>query len=486
MPWQRLTLVLGCLILAGLSQAQTTIWENEVEKSVVLIQTFTQRPDYKSPWKMKFVSSGSGSGFLIEGNRLLTNAHVVSDARQILVKKASSPQPWLADVTFVAHDSDLALLSVRDPQFYEDMAPLSFGKLPERQTHVRTYGYPAGGERISRTEGVVSRIEFGTYVHSSVDSHLLIQTDSAINPGNSGGPVIQNGQVVGVAFQSNPTLNDVGYFIPVQLIERFLQDVQDGHYDGVPEIGAQINHLLNPHHRAYLKLPPDLQGVVVDRVLEKSAAEGLLQPGDVLLEIEGDPINGAGQVNYEGHPVMLHIHAENKQIGDPLNFKVWRDQTVMSVTLTLMPPPFQDDVRLAYDVLPQYLIYGGLVFVPLNRNYFSSVGSSDPPLVYEHFYREQEKPGTRREQTVVMMRVLPATVNAGYAQITNYILDTLNGQRVSSLKHLSELLEHNNHSSHMVFESQWNQLPIVLDTEQVEGTQQQVLQQYGIKQEMRL
>ena len=81
-----------------------------LEQSVFRITNFQQRPDWKSPWKMKPTKKGQGSGFLIENGFILTNAHVVSDSRMLLVNKLSSPNPFLADVVAIAHDSDLALL----------------------------------------------------------------------------------------------------------------------------------------------------------------------------------------------------------------------------------------------------------------------------------------------------------------------------------------------------------------------------------------
>lgn len=471
------------LVLGGLGvlwSALGVLANLPIEDSVVLITNHQQLPNWNAPWKRGFTTSGTGTGFLVQNQWILTNAHVVSNSRLILVKKISSPNPFIAQVVAIAHDSDLAILKVDDPSFYENMEPLKLGKLPKLQTAVRTYGYPIGGTTISRTEGIVSRVEFGTYLHSGVDAHLIIQTDSAINPGNSGGPVIQDHEVVGVAFQSNPNLDDVGYLIPVPLVRRFLQDIEDGTYEGVPEIGIHVSNLLNGHLRKFMQLPPRVGGVLIDRVIPQSSADGFLQKGDVLLEIEGQPIDAAGMVDYAGHRVPFHIMAEHKMVGDFLSVRLWRNEQMQEAQFTLRPPPFGKEFRLSYDTNPQYLIFGGLVFVPLNRNYIQS-GQSSPALIYEHLFREIEQPGTRREQTILIIGLLPSPVNAGYAGLKNFIVQRVNGQPIQSLKHLKMLLsELEKTVEFFIFESQWNPTLIVLEKEAVQKEHAAILQRYGI------
>jgi S1-C subfamily serine protease len=453
-----------------------------IEQSVFRITNFQQRPDWKSPWKMKPMSKDQGSGFLIHDGLILTNAHVVSDSRMLLVNKISSPKPFLADVVAIAHDSDLALLKVRDPEFYTNLVPLELGGVPELRSRVRAYGYPVGGHELSRTEGVVSRIEFGTYIHPGIDSHLLIQTDSAINPGNSGGPVTQSGQAIGVAFQSNLRLNDVGYFIPVPLIKRFLVDIKDGNYDGVPEIGIETSSLINQHHRRYLSLPENSGGILVERIVPYSSADGVLEKGDVLTKIEELKIDSAGMVNYREQQVAFFIEAENLQIGDSLKLQVWRNGRFRNLTLTLKEPPFSVEMRNSYDRLPEYLIFGGLVFIALNRNYIHSSGNLIPRLAYEHWYREVERPRTRRQQVVLITHVLPASVNSGYTNVKNFTVNSLNGEPVNSLSHLDNMLKNMpEETSHIVFESEWQNMPLVLDYKESLEEHHAVLKRYGIK-----
>jgi hypothetical protein len=71
------------------------------------------------------------------------------------------------------------------------MTPLRFGGIPQLESTVSAYGYPLGGERMSVTAGIVSRVDFQLYTHSGVDSHLTVQISAQINPGNSGGPVMR-------------------------------------------------------------------------------------------------------------------------------------------------------------------------------------------------------------------------------------------------------------------------------------------------------
>ena len=457
-----------------------------VSQAVVRVTSYRQSPDWANPWRMKATEAGHGSGFLIGNGWILTNAHVVSDSKLLLINKLSSPEPFVANVEAIAHDSDLALLRVQDPLFYSDMTPLEFGWIPKLRSPVQAYGYPLGGQDLSRTEGVVSRIEFGTYIHPGIDSHLLIQTDSAINPGNSGGPVIQEGLAIGVAFQSNLRLNDIGYFIPVPLIHRFIKDQLDGQYDGVPEIGIQTSSLLNPYQRKSLGLPEDAGGVLVERIIPRSSAEGALEVGDVILEIQGKYIDRAGMVKYGEHMVDFFIEAEHLQVGDRLRMKVWREQKPEELQIILQPPPFSNELRNSYDILPEYLIVGGLVLITLNRDYLQSEGKQTPELAYEYWYREIEEPHSRRDQVVVISRVLPTSVNSGYSGLRHFIIHSLNGKNVRSLQQLKEILdEMPSNTEFLVFESEWEPLPLVLDYQQSLETHQEVLEIYGISKDRR-
>jgi S1-C subfamily serine protease len=162
---------------------------NQIKNSVIKVYSTVVIPDNGSPWQSLSPMQITGSAAVISDNRILTNAHVVADAKYIQVQKHKDPNKYIAEISFISHEADLALLNVKDPQFFAHTKPLPFGDLPKPYEEVAVFGYPVGGETLSITKGVLSRIEHQSYAHA--DSFLLAgQIDAAVNHGNSGGPVI--------------------------------------------------------------------------------------------------------------------------------------------------------------------------------------------------------------------------------------------------------------------------------------------------------
>jgi len=336
----------------------------EIAGSVVRIEASTLDPNYTVPWAPGQMSGGVGAGFIIDGKRIMTNAHVVSNARFLTVSKQGDPKPYPARVLHIAHDCDLALLQIDDPKFFEGTKSLSFGGIPEIESTVSVFGYPIGGDRLSVTRGIVSRVDFQPYSHSGTDSHLTIQIDAAINPGNSGGPVLQEGKVVGVAFQgySGDVAQNVGYMIPTPVITRFLADVKDGSYDHYMDLALSYFPLFNPAARKALGLPDDDQGVWVSEVFGGGSSDGIVHRGDVLLAIDGNPIASDGSVELADGPVEMAEIVERKLKGEKVALQILRKGQKMEVTVPLNESwPFSLQAN-AYDVKARFVTFGGLIF----------------------------------------------------------------------------------------------------------------------------
>ena len=252
-------------------------------------------PDVYKPWTKQAPAELTGSGVVIDGKRILTNAHVVLYASQIQIQANQAGDKIGATVVAVAPGIDLAVLKLDDESFFDTHAPLARSSaLPEIKDSVLAYGYPTGGNSLSITKGIVSRIEFMPY--NAPVSGLRIQIDAAINPGNSGGPAIAGERMIGLAFSraGNDTQN-IGYIIPNEEIELFLKDIADGHYDGKPAMFDELQNLENASLRAYLKIDKSVSGVVVHRPFHTDASYPLKE-WDVITRIADTAIDDQGMV----------------------------------------------------------------------------------------------------------------------------------------------------------------------------------------------
>ena len=458
------------------------------DKSVVMILAVNQEYDFATPWKKGMMGQGVGSGFIIDGNRILTNAHNVANQRYIEVKKQNLAKRYPAQVQFVGHDCDLALITVPDPAFFTDALPLSFGPLPQINTTVQTCGFPMGGRQISITKGIVSRLETTTYSHSQSSRHLVVQTDAAINPGNSGGPVLQDGKVVGVAFQGLTTADNIGYMIPTTVISHFLEDVQDGTYDGFGKLGVSLfPGLHSPYYKEHLKIPPAEDGVVVTDIPLNSASFGKLQKGDVLTKIDDFNIDNDGRILIHGLSLGLSEAVDRKQSGEKIALTYYRNgqkhQQELSVEINIPVIPW----NLLYDVKPDYRVYAGLTFVQLNRNFLSKWGRSwvtEIPfdLRYLFFEADQLNENPLRKEFVVISEILPDEVNA-YLQSYKYqVLESVNGITINKLADIDTAVQ-TDEGGFWIVKFIGNELPMVIDANKARSRQDAIMQKYQIPME---
>ena len=457
-----------------------------IAESLVRIEATSQEPDYKTPWSPGEIVSGVGAGFVIDGDRIMTNAHVVSNARFLTVSKEGDPKPYTARVLHIAHDCDLALLKIDNVEFFNGTTPLEFGGLPELESVVSVYGYPIGGKRLSVTRGIVSRIDFQTYSHSGMDSHLAIQIDAAINPGNSGGPVMQNGKVVGVAFQgySGNVAQNVGYMIPVPVIERFLKDVEDGKYDRYIDLAISYQNLFNPAARRALGLEDDDSGVMVGAVYGGGSSDGILKPGDVLLEIDGYPIASDGSIRLQNGVVPLTEVVERKFRGDKAKLVILRDRKKETVQVPLDEPwPFTLQSN-AYDEKPRFVIYGGLVFQPVDQNFLRDHDPSNQRLNYSFDFFVEDGIYRDREELVVLSHILPDPVNAHADDFRYSLINEINGRKIRTLRDVAEAFA--KPEDYYVIKTADVAPPIVMERKAVESARKNILARYGVEQEQNL
>lgn len=475
----RLLLFSAVVLLATPSAAEHTAADHprRIQDSVVKLFVTRAAPSYLQPWQTKTQVTQTGSGAIIEGNRILTNAHVVSDQVFIQVQRAGQTRRYTATVEFVAHDCDLALLRVADESFLRGARPLRLGAVPALRDQVEVYGFPKGGHKLSITAGVVSRVEIRSYSHSHRDM-LAMQLDAAINPGNSGGPVLKGEAVVGVAFQAGAGQN-LGYAIPVPVIEHFLADVRDGRYDGIPSLGIEWQPMESAAMRAFYGLGAGDGGVLVTRVAHQPGTDATpLIEGDVLMSIAGKAIAADGTIDFDDGDRIAFTHALLAcQIGDRIAARVMRARRPVELTVRLSDrrPLVR---RSAYDVDPTYFIFAGMLFMPLTEDYMDLWQDWRlVPATYRYYYSSGH-PSAGRTEVVVLTQIFAHDVTVGYHGLADLVVTRVNGRPIGAMRDLPAAFAAPLAGFHII-EAEGGQR-IVLDAPQASAAQARILKRYGI------
>lgn len=350
-------------------------------------------------------------------------------------QNGGTPEKFVAEVIHEGIPCDLAVLTVEDERFWKGKVLLELSEeLPELDENVTCVGYPIGGENISVTRGVVSRIDISREVL------LRIQIDAAINPGNSGGPVFNSlNHVVGVARAHLKNASNIGYVIPSQVVRSFLKATESpGGYQGIGHIWVPVvQSLESPCLRSKLKLGSHhTGGIRVCSVEPLGPCHQKLQVNDVLLSIDDIPIARDATVQLRGEERIYYIHLiTRKPVGSTLKIGVLRDGTELEVEVETQPPRYLVPRCSGWDIKPSYLIVGGLVFVPLSRPWTKEVKL---PAFADRFTGMVRTEG---HQIIMLSKVLAHKVNFGYHSFGPQVLDSLNGNQVLNLSHLAHLVE---------------------------------------------
>ncbi len=475
-------IILFSLCFFILQSPLAVVASSDIRSAMVKIYTTQVAPDYSNPWRHGEPIQISGSGCVINGNQILTNAHVVSYGRFIQVRLFGKAIRYKAHLVAISHETDLAILTVEDKSFFDDTKELQIGKLPELQEEVLVYGFPEGGDTLSTTKGVVSRVEYTLYAHS-YKSFLAMQIDAAVNFGNSGGPVIVNGEVVAVAMQSLPSAENINYSVPAPVIEHFLADLEDGNFDGMPQLSIRLQSLENSSIRKKYGLREGQSGVLIYDIGEGSAARGFVERFDVLLKLDNHNVANDKSVEFRPNErVSGSYYIDQHQIGDEIKMELLRGGAKIKVQFPLARDREYQVPRGQYDSLCSYYIFGGIVFTPLTVKYLETWGEDwyyDAPLNLTHFlidgyWREN------KQEIVTLLKVLPSDVNIGYHDESDEIITRVDGTDIVNFTHFINLIEKGT-SLLVEFTVEGGRI-IVVSREQALNSKDMLMKEYGVSQ----
>lgn len=461
--------------------------------SVVKVWCVHSTPNFSLPWQRRKQVRSSGTGFCIDRERrvILTNAHCIEWHAQVKVQRRGSDTKHLAKVVSVGAECDCAVLTVEDDEFWEGIQVVQLSKkVPHLEEPVLCVGFPVGGDTISVTSGVVSRVEVMTYANTCAEL-LGIQIDAAINSGNSGGPAFNGaGECLGIAFQSmsSDQAENIGYVIPTVVLMHFLNDLlKHGKYTGFPTLGIDTQTMENAHLREAYGMAPKQKGLLVSRVPGTCAVAKVLCQNDVLLKFDGEEIANDGTVSFrKNERVAYSWKVSQKFYGEPATLTVLRDKKIIELKID----DFHQEVPLVPIHLgnpaashqgPSYFIVAGLVFttlsVPFLRSDFGEEWDCEAPVEFVHKVMNQraEFPD---EKIVVLTQLLAHDLTVGYEDLENALLYTVNDVRVRNLRHVMEIIDGCTEGN-LRFGLQ-NNLVLILKVEAAKKATAEVLEQHTI------
>lgn len=468
------------IVVLSMVSLYAQVKDEETKEAIVKIYTVSKTLDYQQPWSSAMRRS-TGSGAIIackDGNKyILTNAHVVANHTFLEVQRYGQRKRFMAKVHAVSHQADLAILKVEDESFFGSVKALEFGQLPQVEQEIVVYGYPMGGSTLSATIGVVSRIEHHRYAHSG-ESFLAIQVDAAVNPGNSGGPALSEGKIVGVVMQVISNSQNIGYLVPVSMVKHFIEDIQDGMYDGFPELGITTQNLENPTLKAYYGLDEKTTGKLVANIVYNSPVQGLIKEGDIITHIDGHKIEDDGTVAFRDKEYTdFGYYVDMHQMGQNVKFTLIREGRPMEVEANLTKRA--DDVLLVkttqYDTMPSYFIEGGYVFSPLSRNLLLSTKINR--LQLSNFATQW--PTEEKREVVVLLKVLASDISRGNNDFMMWPIEKVNGETYIDFKDFYKKVKQSQ-EKYLILED-IDGVKLIIDTQEAKAKQKEILKRYNIE-----
>ena len=469
----------------ALAAVEDDAQEGKIRNSVVKITATMRYPSLTSPWTKLAPTEASGTGVVIDGKRILTNAHMVNYASQLFVESNQSSDKLPAQVEAVSPGIDLAVIRLEDESFFEKRTPMArTSALPQVKETVLVYGFPQGGTTLSITKGIVSRIEFAAYAENA--QGVRVQIDAAINPGNSGGPALIDGKMVGLIFSKLTQSDNIGYIIPSEEIDLFLKDVADGTYDGKPALHESLQTLENDALRSFLHLDKKAQGMVV-HIPNPGDPKDPLEPFDLITKIGDQDIDNTGMVKINENLRLMFHYLIQKLAKDgkvPLSI-VRRGKTLeLDMPVKAHNPMLIESLKGKY---PSYFIYGPLVFAPVTSEYASALGRFAAGLAPNGnpvITRRGDNPRFDGEQLVIVTSpMFPHKIRKGYDSPQYKVVKEINGVHIKNIRHMVELLRDSKEKYTRIIFDDLASETIVFDHQEALEATEDVLTDNGIRQQ---
>lgn len=467
-------------IIAGLLSAPFVNAQDEEATpatSCIRVNVTNQSHNFIRPWEKAPPIKRNGLGAVIEGNRVLVTAELVVNHTYIELEQADTGKKEPAKIVGVDYEVNLALVApmAEDSTILDKYIPLKIDEDTVRVGDQLEVWQLEDNGTPAKTIGEVIRVSIGRYfVDGSYFLTNVLRGSLQYRAGSFTLPVIKEQRLVGLLLSYN-SKEQTSNTIASQIIRHFLEDLDEGEYDGFPNLGISYAQTLDEQLRKYSKIDKYEGGVYVRRVAKDGSAAGAgLETGDVILEMNGFPIDSRGNYDHPDYGKLnfSHLVRGDAAVGESIPVRIVRDGEEMTVELKLLrkPPEAYLVDPYMYDRGPRFMIFGGLIFQELTLPYLKAWGdqwATRAPfkLVHAHAHQDiYEDEG--RDKLVILSAVIRTPTTLGYEQLNNLILTKVNDEPINSIVDLKAAFEKPTDGIHKI---EFDEFPKVIYVDDAQG-----------------
>lgn len=476
-------LLFAVIILSNACAKERVDMTEKMKDSIVYLDMSYYGYEQYQPWKNKDITGGWSVGCAVSENQVITTAYNIANTALIKAKRLGQNEFIPASIKIADYESNLALIELDPNVLKKALIPLKFNAKYKKGAEVNFYWLSSteqpysGRAYLDRAAVNLSPISFSRALN-------LVAANISGNTGN-GQLFCIGAEPLGIGCWSN---NKEAGIIPAETINRFLADAKAGSYNGTGAVGFATTDLLDPALRKYLKLPDKIQnGIYVSDVYTIGTGCDKLKTSDVLLSVDGFKLNPYGRFIHPQYDALFYDYLiTSKTAGEKIVFDIWRDgkkqkieATVKNFAVSEMLVPWYD-----LDSQPEYFIIGGCILQKLTKTYLEARGADwagkAEPHIYNYLLNEAFKPTDARKEIVVLSFVLPGNINLGYHGLNQFVVDSINGMKIGSMRDIPKALTLNPDAKYDMIEFELNQPKVVLDRAKIQAENQLITKTYGI------
>ena len=470
----------------ALMNRQEAVQTSQAARSIVRVTVTSQGYYFHRPWQQRPPVTRSAIGVVVPGNRVLVNGLLVADHRYIELETLDTQQKQRAEVETVDYEANLALLKPTDASFLKNRKPLEMTQSAVVGDDLTIWQVKPSGDVIPGRGKVIS-IELAPY--SLGHFFLVHRLDGVLQYqyNNLTLPVIKGGRLAGLILRYSSSDRTIDMISP-PVIRHFLEDAQDGSYQGFPLVGFMYGDTLDPQLRRYIGLPGNLGGIYVQRVIKGGPADQAgVQVGDVVTRMGDFSVSNTGQYDdpLYGRTSLVHLIRTAFHVGQSIPMAVFRGGKIISLKIKLDHRSPDEFLVRPYiiDRPADYLIVGGMVIQELSLSYLREYGkdwNSRAPIHLLYYNQNQDYlNGDGRNKIVIITGVIPTPYTIGYENLSDLVIQKINNMEIHKLADVVQALRRPINGFHK-FETEQHPHALYLDAKEIPSIDKMIEERYRI------